>query len=264
MEPSRLSVPVLSLSRNLKQSFALARELGVSGVEIDGRRGIHAEEVSQTGLRQIRKWLDDEGLTVSAISFPTRRGYADVERIEARISATKSALDMANSLGARVVITHLGNIAVPQKDEPVDMRWSTLIEVLTDIGAYGLRVGATLCAEVGRASPTEVLQLIEVLPEGSIQVDIVTGALLVFQHDPVHAIEQLSTHVGFVHMTDAVAGAYAGRGNPAPLGTGDLDLLRVLGSLEECGYHGWLGLEHAHASDAMSDVIAAATLLRSL
>ena len=75
MEPSRLSVPALSLSRNLKQSFARARELGVSGVEIDGRHGIHAEEVSQTGLRQIRKWLEDEGLTVSAISFPDRRAH---------------------------------------------------------------------------------------------------------------------------------------------------------------------------------------------
>lgn len=264
MEPSRLSVPALSLSRNLKQSFARARELGVSGVEIDGRHGIHAEEVSQTGLRQIRKWLEDEGLTVSAISFPTRGGYADVERIEARVAATKAALQMAQSLGARVVTTHLGDIPVPQEDESVDARWSMLVEVLTDIGAHGLRVGATLCAEVGRASPTEVLKVIEALPGGSLQVDIVTGALIVFRHDPIRAIEQLSTHIGFVHMTDAVAGSYAGRGDPAPLGAGDQDVPRVLGSLEERGYHGWLGLEHVHASDAISDIIAAASLLRSL
>ena len=54
-----MSVPALSLSRDLRRALARARELGVRGVEIDGRRGIAAEHITQTGLRQIRKWLDD-------------------------------------------------------------------------------------------------------------------------------------------------------------------------------------------------------------
>lgn len=259
MEPSRLSVPALSLSRDLRRAFARARELGVQGIEIDGRRGVAAEQITQTGLRQIRKWLDDEGLVVSAVAFPTRGGYADAERLDARIAATKSALELAHALGAHVVINHIGDIppaAAADADE-TDPGWQLLIDVLADIGAWGHRVGATLCAEAGRAAPDELLRVIAALPTASLQCDIVTGSLLVHRHDPVAAVETLGAHIGFVHVTDAIAGTYAGRGRPAPLGTGEVDVPEVLGALEERGYRGWIGLEAADESASMPELAAA-------
>jgi sugar phosphate isomerase/epimerase len=259
MEPSRLSVPTLSLSRDLRRGLARARELGVRGVEIDGRRGVAAEQITQTGLRQIRKWLDDEGLVVSAVAFPTRGGYADADRLEARIAATKSALELAHALGARVVTNHIGDIPpvpAPDADEP-DPAWQLLIDVLADIGRWGHRVGATLCAEAGRAAPADLLRVIAALPEVSLQCDIVTGSLLVHHQDPVAAVETLRSHIGFVHVTDAVAGSYAGRGRPAPLGTGEVDVPAVLGALEERAYRGWIGLEPADESAGMAELAAA-------
>ena len=259
MEPSRLSVPTLSLSRDLRRGLARARELGVRGVEIDGRRGVAAEQITQTGLRQIRKWLDDEGLVVSAVAFPTRGGYADADRLEARIAATKSALELAHALGAQVVTNHIGDIPpvpAPDADEP-DPAWQLLVDVLADIGRWGHRVGATLCAEAGRAAPADLLRVIAALPEVSLQCDIVTGSLLVHRHDPVAAVETLGAHIGFVHVTDAVAGSYAGRGRPAPLGTGEVDVPAVLGALEERAYRGWIGLEPADESAGMAELAAA-------
>jgi sugar phosphate isomerase/epimerase len=259
MEPSRLSVPTLSLSRDLRRALARARALGVRGVEIDGRRGIAAEQITQTGLRQIRKWLDDEGLVVSAVAFPTRGGYADADRLEARIAATKSALELAHALGAQVVTNHIGDIPpapVPDADEP-EPGWQLLIDVLADIGCWGQRVGATLCAEAGRAAPADLLRVIAALPEVSLQCDIVTGSLLVHRHDPVAAVETLGAHIGFVHVTDAVAGSYAGRGRPAPLGTGEVDVPAVFGALEERAYRGWIGLEAADESASMAELATA-------
>jgi sugar phosphate isomerase/epimerase len=259
MEPSRLSVPTLSLSRDLRRALARARALGVRGVEIDGRRGIAAEQITQTGLRQIRKWLDDEGLVVSAVAFPTRGGYADADRLEARIAATKSALELAHALGAQVVTNHIGDIPpapVPDADEP-EPGWQLLIDVLADIGCWGQRVGATLCAEAGRAAPADLLRVIAALPEVSLQCDIVTGSLLVHRHDPVAAVETLGAHIGFVHVTDAVAGSYAGRGRPAPLGTGEGDVPAVFGALEERAYRGWIGLEAADESASMAELATA-------
>ena len=259
MEPSSLSVPTLSLSRDLRRALARARALGVRGVEIDGRRGIAAEQITQTGLRQIRKWLDDEGLVVSAVAFPTRGGYADADRLEARIAATKSALELAHALGAQVVTNHIGDIPpapVPDADEP-EPGWQLLIDVLADIGCWGQRVGATLCAEAGRAAPADLLRVIAALPEVSLQCDIVTGSLLVHRHDPVAAVETLGAHIGFVHVTDAVAGSYAGRGRPAPLGTGEVDVPAVFGALEERAYRGWIGLEAADESASMAELATA-------
>jgi len=265
MEPSRLSVPAVSLARDLRTALRRARDVGAHGVEIDARRGVDAAQISQTGLRQIRKWLGDEGLVVSAVAFPTRGGYTDTDRLEARIAATKSAMQLAFALGARVVCNHVGDIppARPADADGEDPRWRLLLDVLTDLGAWGERVGATLCAEAGRASPADLVRVIESLPHGALMCDLVTGALVVHGHDPVAAVATLGSHIGFVHATDAVAGAYAGRGRPAQLGAGAVDLPAVLGALEERGYRGWVGVEPVDESAAVAELGDAVRFLRS-
>ena len=110
METSRLSVPAVALATDLRKALRAARDLGVSGIELDARSGIDSDQITQTGMRQIRKWLGDEGLVVSAIAFPTRGGYGDSDRLEGRIAATKAALKLAFDLGASVVLNHIGEI----------------------------------------------------------------------------------------------------------------------------------------------------------
>ena len=103
MNSSRLAVPVRPLASDFRRSLSIAREFGVRGIEIDGRHGIDLATLSDTGIRQIRKWLDDAGLHVAAVSFPTRGGYAEQDRLEARVMATKQAMLQAHP----VSYTHL-------------------------------------------------------------------------------------------------------------------------------------------------------------
>ena len=266
MDPSRLSVATAALSTDLRTALKRARDLGVRGVEIDARSGLDPEHLSQTGLRQIRKWLDDEGLVVSAVAFRTRGGYGDADRLEARIAATKRTLELAHDLGARVVLNHIGDVP-PQATDPdaePDPRWRLLVDVLTDLGGWGHRVGATLCAEAGLAAPDDLVRVIASLPEGALACDIVTGGLLVHRHDPAEAIEKLSGHIGYVHATDAVAGSFAGRGRAVALGNGHVDLATVFGTLEERGYRGWIGLEPAGDRGGAGELAEAVDLLRRL
>lgn len=260
MDTSRLSVSSLSLSRDLRKSFRAARDLGFRAVELDARHGLAPDEVSQTGLRQIRKWLGDEGLVVSAIAFPTRGGYGDSDRLEARITATKAALKLAYELGARLVLNHVGEIP-PSNEGP---EWRLMVDVLSDIGTWSQQAGATLCAEAGRAGPRELARLIEALPEASLVCDIVTGSLVVHGHDPAEAIAILGSHVASVHATDAVAGAFAGRGRAVVLGTGHVDFPAVFAALEERAYQGWIGLEPVEPRDAHDELSAAMSSLGTL
>jgi len=266
MDTSRLAVATAALSPDLRTALKRARDLGVRGLEIDARGGLDPEQLSQTGLRQIRKWLDDEGLVVSAVAFRTRGGYADADRLEGRIAATKRALELAHDLGAQVVLNHIGDVppAAADSEAESDPRWRLLIDVLTDIGNWGHRVGATLCAEAGLAGPDDLVRVIASLPEGALACDIVTGGLLVHRHDPVEAIEKLSGHIGYVHATDAVAGSFAGRGRAAALGTGHVDLAAVFGTLEERGYRGWIGLEPADARGGAAELAEAVQVLKNL
>jgi sugar phosphate isomerase/epimerase len=274
MDISRVSVGAVALSRDLRTALRKVRELGLHGVELDVRSGLDAEQMSQTGIRQIRKWLADEGLVVPAVAFPTRGGYGDPERLEGRIAATKSAMELARGLGASVVLNHIGDIppeprAVEgdKKDDAKpkeDPRWKLLVEVLADLGDWGHRVGAVLAAEAGRSSPRDLLRLFDALPEGALACHLVTGSLVVHGYDPVEAVELLSTHIAHVHATDAVAGAFAGRGRAVILGSGQVDLPNVLAALEERGYRGWIGLEPVNGFGARAELADAISALRVL
>ena len=157
------------------------------------------------------------------------------------------------------MLNHIGEI--PASDNP---DWRLLVDVLTDIGQFSQHVGATLCAEAGRAAPADLARLIKALPEGSLTCDIVTGALVVHGHDPAQAVEQLSGHVASLHATDAVAGAFAGRGRAVVLGTGQVELPQVLAALEERNYQGWIGLEPVEARDARDELADAVDFMRAL
>ena len=260
METNRLAVPTLPLARDLRQALRQARDLGFHAVELDARSGLEPAQVSQTGLRQIRKWLGDEGLVVSGIAFPTRGGYGDADRLEGRIAATKAALKLAYDLGAGLVFNHVGEI--PASAESPE--WRLLVDVLTDIGSWSQHVGGTLCVEAGRAAPADLARLLAALPEGSLVCDLVTGSLVVHGHDPAAAVATLGNHVAAVHATDAVAGAFAGRGRAVILGTGQVDFAGVFATLEERGYQGWVGLEPVEPREAREEMAEALRFLRAL
>jgi len=265
METSRFSVASLPLARDLKAAFRKVRGLGLRGVELDLRTGATPEQLSQTGIRQIRKWLADEGLVVAAAAFPTRGGYADAERLEPRIAATKAALEAAHALGSPVLLNHIGDIPPPTAvDAPADPRWQLLVDVVTDLGAWGERVGCTLAAEAGRSSPEDLERVIGAVPTGSLLCHVVTGSLVVHGHDPVAAVELLSGHIGHVHATDAIRGAFKGRGRAVILGSGEVDLPNVLAALDERFYRGWIGLEPVDGFQAEAELADAIASLQVL
>ena len=260
MEPSRICLPLMPLAADFRQALDIVRDFGVGGIEVDGRHGVDLLTLTDTGIRQIRKWLDDAGLRVAAVAFPTRGGYADEDRLEARVAATKQALAKAWRLGATVVLGRLGEI--PPADTPA---WQLLIDVLADIGRASQQAGASFCAEAGQAGPEDLQRVLAAVPAGSLQLDLVTGGLLVHGHDPAAAAATLASDLGFVHVTDAMPGAFAGHGRAVPLGTGQVDLPAVLATLEERGYRGWVGLEATATgrSEAAAELAAAVARLSS-
>ncbi|MBI1903832.1 MAG: sugar phosphate isomerase/epimerase [Planctomycetia bacterium] len=119
MNTLKIGVHLPSLRLPLKEALLTAAELGASGVEIDLRRQLPLEELSQTAVRQLRKMLDELGLRVAAVSFPTRHGYNVPEELDKRVEATKGAMRAAWSLGCSVVVNHVGRIPPPAAPPPV-------------------------------------------------------------------------------------------------------------------------------------------------
>jgi len=249
----KLALELSALGQPPAAALQTAAGLGVEGVEIDARGDFALGTLSQTGLRQLRKLLDDARLRVAALRFRTRRGYYDAAELDARIEATKKAMHLAYGLGAGVVVNHVGRVPSPDSAE-----WNLLREVLNDLGRYGQRTGAFLAAETGEESGPELAKLLAALEPGAIGVDFDPGSLIVSGYSPQEAIEALGSSILHVHLSDARRDTPWGRGRLVGLGEGSADLPALLGALEARDYRGWLTLrvpESANPVDAAAQAI---------
>lgn len=230
----KVAVRIDSLGMSLRQALIAAAEMGAQAVELNARTGIHPSQLSDTGLRQLRKMLDDLGLKVAAIRFPTRRGYDNPVDLDRRVEGTKSAMQLAYRLQAPVVVNQIG--LVPE--QPEGQAWSNLQSVVDDLGRYGARVGAFFAAETGTEPGQRLEQLLDSRDDGFIAVALNPGQLIINRHDVPEAIKALRQRIQVVCAVDAVLDLAAGRGLSVPLGQGTADFPEIIGMLEDVQYRG--------------------------
>jgi sugar phosphate isomerase/epimerase len=256
----KIGIQTRSLRQPLRQALQTAARLGADGVEIDARAELPPSELSETGLRQFLKMFDDLRLRVSAVAFPTRRGYDEAADLERRVAATQAAMRFATRLRADVVINRVGQI--PDSDD--DPRFVRLVEALTAIGAFGERIGARLAAQTGSDPPQQLARLIAALPEHTVGVDLHPNGLIAAGHSPREAVEVLGPHVLHVHACDAVRDSGAGRTMIVELGRGTADIPELIGKLTEFDYRGWVTIEVPNAADPFAEIENAVAFLRAL
>jgi len=258
--PITIGVQLAGLRLPFKKAALAAARMGAAAVEIDARGELKPQEISQTGLREVRRVLEELNLRVSAVGFHTRRGYDVEEDLEERVAATKGAMTFAQQLGAAVVVNQLGR--VPEKSEGPS--WSLMVEALTDLGRHGIRVGARLAAQTGAESGADLARLIAALPPHSVGVDLDPGHLIVNGFSPLEAVQALGPNVLHVHARDGVRDASRGRGLEVPLGRGSADFPALLGALEEFGYRGAFTVARDSADDPLAEIADAVQYLASL
>jgi sugar phosphate isomerase/epimerase len=234
--------------------------LGAEAVEIDARHELKAADLSHTGVRQVRKMLDDLNLRVSCVSFRTRRGYHVADDLERRLEATRQAMKLAYDLGTNIVVNHIGR--VPSDDDAAASE--TLVQALLDLGRYGQKVGAFLAAETGTDSGEALAGLLARVPSGSVGVDLNPARLVIHGHSPAEAVRALGPLVMHVHATDATRDLAAGRGVEVPLGRGSAEFPELLALLEEHQYRGYLTIERHGSDDPVGEIGQAVEFLRNL
>jgi sugar phosphate isomerase/epimerase len=260
MPPFQIAIKIRNLRLPLKRALQVAHQLGATAVEIDGREEIRPADLSDSGRRQLRKLLEDLNLRVAAVSFPTRRGYNVAESLDERVAATKNVMRMAYELGSSIVVNQVGR--VPADAEAPD--WPILLEALTDLGAFGQRVGATLTAETGSESGEDLARLIAALPDGSLGVTFNPGNLIINGFIPLDAVAVLGRSILYVHAKDGVRDQARGRGDEVALGRGVADFPAILGALEDFNYRGALCVARDQAEDPAFEIGQAIKFLQSL
>ncbi len=256
----KIGIQTRSLRQPLRQALVTASRLGAQGIEIDARSELRPSELSRTGLREFHKLLNDLNLRVSAVAFPTRRGYDEPDELERRVLATHEAIRFAADLRTDVVVNRIGR--VPEKSE--DPAFQRLVQALTAVAAYGERMGARLAAQTAEVSPQDLARVIAALPEHSIGIDLHPSGLIVAGHSPIEAVETLGAHILHVHACDAVRNSATRRTTEVELGRGSADFAELLGRLTEFNYRGWATIERRESPNPIPEIENAVAYLRSM
>jgi sugar phosphate isomerase/epimerase len=254
----KIALQTRCLAQPLKQAWLTAGRLGYAGVGVDARRELPSAELSDTGLRQLRKMLDDLNLRVATVAFPTRRGYAVKDDLDRRVEATLDAMRLASRLGAGILLIAPGSLPAADSAER-----GTLIDALTTLAAQGGRLGVLPALQCPDAAPAELAELVVMLPEGLVGVDLNPAEVIQHGRSPREFVAALRSHVAHVFANDAVRDL-AGGAVEVKLGRGSADFPELLGSLEEFDYRGWVTAQPRSSARTVEDAADAIAFLRAL
>lgn len=256
----KVGLQLANLKLPFRRAIQVAADLGAEAVEIDARGELKPHELSRTGVRQIRKLLDDFNLKVSAVSFRTRRGYNIAADLEARIEATRAAMQFAFELGSPVVVNAIGRVPA----EPQGTEWELLLQALSELGRASQKTGAVLAADTGSESGADLARLLAALPLGSIGVNFNPGRLIINGFSAQDSVKSLGPHVLHLHAQDGIRDLAQGRGLMVPLGQGSAEFPELLARLEEFQYRGYLTVAIENATNPPFQISQAMKYLRGL
>ena len=206
---SKLDGQILALKRN-----------GLAGLEIRGVDGTNVSAISIEKAKEVRRKLDDNGLTVWSVGSPIGKIKIQ-DDFDAHLDTYRYTLEIADILGAKNL--RLFSFYIPKEDAPaayhqlVIDRMGVFLDIARDTGVTLCHENekgiysdmAVRCAEIHREFP----QLKAVFdPANFIQCG----------QDTVKAWEMLSPYVEYMHIKDAMAD---GSVVPAGKGIGNLPYL---------------------------------------
>ncbi|MFN0053374.1 MAG: sugar phosphate isomerase/epimerase family protein [Planctomycetales bacterium] len=259
MHHLRLSLATRCFQQPLRQAIQTAAACGAKGLQFDVRDELRAVDLTDTGRRQFLHHLDEIGLRMASLLLPTRRGYTDEEHLDARVSATRQAMQFARQLRSNVLIARLGKIPADKESKPYRM----LFDVVSDLARHGNQVGTTLAVTPTHDSPEALADFLGLIKTGPVGIDFDPAAFVMAGHPPQAALRQL--HPLIVHFTarDAIRDIDGG-GVEVPLGRGEVDWLELLPLLDEIAYPGWVTAVRTQGEDLGGDAARAIEFLRNV
>lgn len=198
---------------------------------------------SKKDLDAIKTTLDETGLSLSGFVAEPMIALTDKANHAAFLAGLKRSVDIANRLGAKVLIAQAGNDlpGVPRADQRAALT-ACLAASADVLKGSGVRLGLeplnTLIDHQGYFLPSTVEALDIVDDVGRPEIGIVYDLYhsLVMGEVPQDVLAGRVNRVIHVHVAD-----HPGRNDP---GTGSLDLRTPLAWLFANGYAGRVGLEY--------------------
>lgn len=259
MHALRLAAATRCFQQPLKNSIATARDIGADAVMFDLRHEVQPAEFSQTGRKQLLHYLAENSLQVAATTFPLRRPLADLDQLEARLSALRTAMDFTYGLKANVMTARIGRLP----DDTESEQYRTLVEIVNELARYGNRAGVTLAVTPMRESAEQWADFFSRITEGPIGLNCDPAVFAMAGRNASEAVRLLHEHVLHVAVRDGIRDM-DGSGAEVAVGRGEVVWDELLAVLEEADYRGWMTAERSAGDDHISDIRRAFEYMRNV
>jgi sugar phosphate isomerase/epimerase len=254
-----MAVATRAFQEPLKPSIVTASQMGAQGVAFDLRNEVRPGELSESGRKQLLHSLEEMNLVVASTMFPTRRAFYDLEELDARLAATRQAMEFTFQLKTSVMTLRVGRI--PENAESEE--YQILRQVLNDLARHGNRVGVTLALTPTRDEPARLLALLKEITQGPVGLNFDPGAFAMSGQNPSSALEELQALLTHVLVRDGIRDM-DGSGLEVPVGRGEVEWEEILALLDEAEYKQWLTVDRTQGTDRQGDIERAMQYLRNV
>src|SRR5262245_30497977 len=252
-----LGIGMIGAGETLRDKFALARDCGFAGVEMDGP--------SNHALADVLAARDSSGLAIPSVvdSVHWQHSLGDpdpAERAQGR-AGLEGALRDAHAYGARSVLLVP---AVVDKKRPYDLAWEHSIAEIRSVVPLAKELGVRIAVEnVWNnfiLSPLEARRYLDEIASDQVGWHLDLGNLLIYGW-PEQWARILGPHVLQLHVKEfsrkKMDDAGRWKGFDVELGEGDNDWPAIMQALDDIAYDGW-GIAEVGGGDAarLKDVSA--------
>ncbi|MGL4419059.1 MAG: sugar phosphate isomerase/epimerase family protein [Gemmataceae bacterium] len=276
MSRLRISVVLEELELPPREGITAAARLGVSGIAVNAIGPLAPAQLGETARREIRTLLRSQNLDAVGFLCPLRNGLDEPQNLEPRIEAIRRAMQLAVDVGARQVIVPFPKLPPqPEISAPQEMFRAehlpkvvpapgieALREALRNLSNFGDHIGCIISLEAGVDPAPAVLDYLKPLNNGMLQISFDPVNFLLHRHEAMMNLASLRGSISHAFARDISRGTAASGPREVPLGTGDIEWMQYIATLEVVDYHGFLTIRREASPGRPAAIAQAAAFLR--
>ncbi|OGN96435.1 MAG: AP endonuclease [Chloroflexi bacterium RBG_13_50_21] len=262
----------------LEQAAQWGAESGFQAIEIAcwplekatrryaGVTHINVNELDKGQAKNIRKMIDNYGLTISALAYYPNPLHPDIEQREIVIAHLKKVIEAADVLEVPIVGTFIGkdkNKTIPQNLVDYAKIWPPIVKFAK---AHGVKIAIENCPMIfsydewpggnNLASTPEIWRKMwEIIPDDNLGLNLDPSHLILQMIDYERVVREFADKIFHVHAKDlhidheglynhGVLSQGMGWQVPRLPGLGDMDWGKFFAALTAAGYDYVVSIEH--------------------
>ncbi|WOO36092.1 sugar phosphate isomerase/epimerase family protein [Anaerocolumna sp. AGMB13020] len=248
------------ISDSLQEQAGLLKQLGMEYLELRSVNGRNVADFTIEEIKEIKSYLDSEGIKVSAIGSPI--GKISIKApFKEHLERFKRVVETAHLFETPNI--RMFSFYMEKEERPEDYK-NTVIERLGELKNYGKNHRAVLLHENEKGIYGETAErcseLFQALYDENFKAVFDFANFVQCKEDTLKAYELLKPYISYIHIKDAVFET----GEVRPAGMGDGNIKEILTDLDISGYNGFLSLEPHLADFTMLKQLEESTLARRM